>query len=63
MYLPGLSVYKLAQEIHVPVSRVQNILHDRRRITADTSLRMAKCFGVSEQYGWDFYVFCYVINS
>jgi len=46
----GLSAYKLAQEIHVPVSRVQDILHDRRKITADTSLRLARFFGVSEQY-------------
>ena len=46
----GLSAYKLAQEIHVPVSRVQDILHDRRKITADTSMRLAKYFGVSELY-------------
>ena len=37
-----ISAYKLAQEIHVPVSRIQDILHDRRKITADTSLRLAK---------------------
>ena len=41
-----ISAYKLAQEIHVPVSRIQDILHDRRKITADTSLRLAKYFGV-----------------
>ncbi|MCM1182812.1 MAG: HigA family addiction module antitoxin [Roseburia sp.] len=46
----GLSAYKLAQEIHVPVSRIQDILHDRRKITADTSLRLAKFFGVSDKY-------------
>lgn len=46
----NLSAYKLAQEIHVPVSRVQDILHDRRKITADTSLRLAKFFGVSDRY-------------
>ena len=34
-----ISAYRLAQEIHVPVSRIQDILHDRRKITADTSLR------------------------
>ena len=37
-------------KIHVPVSRVQDILHDRRKITADTSLRLAKFFGVSDKY-------------
>ncbi len=49
----GLSAYKLAQEIHVPVSRIQDILHNRRRITADTSLRLARFFGVSERYFLD----------
>ena len=44
----GISAYKLAQEIHVPVSRIQDLLHDRRKITADTSLRLAKYFGVSD---------------
>ena len=43
-----LSAYKLAQAIHVPVSRIQDILHDRRKITADTSIRLGKYFGVSE---------------
>lgn len=46
----GLSAYKLAQEIHVPVSRIQDILHDRRKITADTSIRLGKFFGVSDKY-------------
>lgn len=49
----GLSAYRLAQEIHVPVSRIQDILHDRRRITADTSIRFAKFFGVSDRYFLD----------
>lgn len=48
-----VSAYKLAQEIHVPVSRIQDILHDRRKITADTSLRLAKFFGVSDKYFLD----------
>ncbi len=46
----GISAYKLAQEIHVPTSRVQDLLHDRRKITVDTSLRLAKFFGVSDKY-------------
>ncbi len=49
----GLSAYKLANEIHVPVSRIQDILHDRRKITADTSIRLAKFFGVSDRYFLD----------
>ena len=46
----GLSAYRLAQQINVPVSRVQDILHDRRKITADTSIRLGRFFGVSDRY-------------
>lgn len=46
----GISAYKLAKDIHVPVSRIQDILHDRRGVTVDTSLRLGKYFGVSEAY-------------
>ena len=46
----GLSAYKVAQAINVPVSRIQDILHDRRRITVDTSLILAKFLGVSDDY-------------
>ena len=46
----GISAYKLAKDIHVPVSRVQDILHNRRGITVDTSLRLGKYFGVTESY-------------
>ncbi len=49
----NLSAYSLAQSIHVPISRIQDILHDRRKITADTSLRLAKYFGVSDRYFLD----------
>ncbi len=45
-----ISAYKLAKEIHVPVSRIQDLLHDRRKITADTSVRLGKYFGVSDCY-------------
>lgn len=46
----NLSAYRLAKEIDVPVSRIQDILHDRRKITVDTSIRLGKFFGVSERY-------------
>ncbi len=49
----NLSAYKLAQGIHVPVSRIQAILNSGRRITPDTSLRLAKFFGVSDRYFLD----------
>ena len=46
----NISAYKLANDIHVPVSRVQDLLHNRRKVTVDTSLRLAKYFGVSDDY-------------
>ncbi len=46
----GISAYRLAQETFVPVSRIQDILHDRRKITVDTSVRLGKFFGVSDRY-------------
>ena len=49
----NLSAYKLAQSIRVPVSRIQAILKDERRITPDTSLRLARYFGVSDRYFLD----------
>ena len=45
-----LSAYKLAKEINVPVSRIQDILHERRSMTMDTSIRLGTFFGVSETY-------------
>ena len=45
-----ISAYRLAKDIHVPVPRIQDILHDRRKITADTSVRLGRYFGVSSRY-------------
>ena len=49
----NLSVHKLAQNIDIPVSRIQAILNDEQKITLDTSLRLAKFFGVSDSYFLD----------
>ncbi|MBP5305976.1 MAG: HigA family addiction module antidote protein [Lachnospiraceae bacterium] len=46
----GVSAYKLAHEINVPVSRVQDLIHGRRKVTADTSIRLGRFFGISEKY-------------
>jgi len=46
----NLSAYRVANDIGVPVSRIQDLLHDRRKITVDTSVRLGKYFGVSELY-------------
>lgn len=48
-----LSAYRVAKEIGVPVSRIQDILHDRRTITADTALRLSRYLGVSDRYFLD----------
>ena len=46
----SLSAYRLAKEIDVPVSRIQDILHDRRKITAETSIKLGKYFGLSYDF-------------
>ncbi len=46
----GLSVSRLALELRVPVTRINEIVHGRRAITADTALRMARYFGTSPQF-------------
>ncbi len=45
-----ISAYKLAKDIHVRVSRVQDILKNKRKVTADTSLRLGKYFGIDGRY-------------
>ena len=45
-----ISAYFLANSIGVPVSRIQDILHGRRGVTLDTSIRLGKFFGLSERY-------------
>ena len=46
----GLSQNKLAIDIHVPARRINEIVHGKRRITADTALRLARYFGMSPQF-------------
>lgn len=45
----GMSAYALAKAIRVPVNRVTGILAGRRAVTADTALRLARCFGTSAE--------------
>jgi len=40
----GLSMNKLALELRVPVTRIAEIVHERRAITADTALRLGRYF-------------------
>jgi len=46
----GLSVNRLAIELHVPVTRMNDIVRERRAVTADTALRLARFFGTSPQF-------------
>jgi addiction module HigA family antidote len=45
-----LSVNKLALDLHVPAKRVAEIAHGRRRITADTALRLARYFKSNPEF-------------
>jgi addiction module HigA family antidote len=45
-----ISQYRLAKETEVPPRRINEIVHGKRAITANTSLRLAKFFGTSEQF-------------
>jgi antitoxin HigA-1 len=46
----GLTVNKLALELHVPATRIGEIVHQRRRITAETALRLARYFHTNAEF-------------
>ncbi|HXZ80350.1 MAG TPA: HigA family addiction module antitoxin [Terriglobales bacterium] len=46
----GLSMNRLALALHVPVPRVAEIVHERRSITPDTALRLARYFNTSARF-------------
>jgi len=46
----GISINGLALELHVPVTRISQIVNERRGITADTALRLARHFGMSADF-------------
>ena len=46
----GLSQYRLAHDITVPPRRINEIVHGKRAISADTALRLARYFGTSPQF-------------
>ncbi|CUS05922.1 XRE family transcriptional regulator [Candidatus Promineifilum breve] len=45
-----ISQYRLAKDMGVPVRRINEIVLGKRRITADTALRLARYFGLSERF-------------
>lgn len=46
----GLSQNALARRIHVPPRRINEIVHAKRSVTADTALRLAKAFGTTPEF-------------
>ena len=46
----GLSQYRVAKGISVPPRRINEIVHGKRSITADTALRLSRFFGTSERF-------------
>lgn len=46
----GLSAYRLALDLHVPPIRINEIVNEKRSISVDTALRLAKFFGNTPQF-------------
>ena len=45
-----ISQYRLAKSTSVPARRINEIVHGKRSITADTALRLSKYFGMSDRF-------------
>jgi addiction module HigA family antidote len=46
----SISQYRLAKDINVPARRINEIVHGKRSVTADTALRLSRYFGLSERF-------------
>jgi addiction module HigA family antidote len=46
----GLTAYRLAHELHVPLPRVYELVRGRRAISADTAIRLGRYFGLPPQF-------------
>ena len=46
----NISAYRLSDDIKIPQSRISEIIKGRRRITADTALRLSNYFGISAKF-------------
>lgn len=46
----GISQYRIAKAIDVPPRRINEIVHGKRGISADTGLRLSRAFGMSEMF-------------
>ena len=45
-----MTFYELARRLHVPAPRIHDIVLEKRGITADTAVRLARFFGTTEQF-------------
>jgi addiction module HigA family antidote len=45
-----ISAYRLSKDVFIPQTRISEIIKGRRRITADTALRLSKYFGTSAKF-------------
>jgi addiction module HigA family antidote len=46
----GVTQHRLAVQIGVPPRRINEIVHGKRRVTADTALRLARYFGTTDRF-------------
>ena len=46
----GISAYRLSKDLHIPQTRISQILKKNRRITADTALRLSRYFGTTPKF-------------
>jgi addiction module HigA family antidote len=46
----GMSAHALAMELKVPAPRINDVVRERRAITSDTALRLARYFGTTPQF-------------
>ncbi|MEE8342563.1 MAG: HigA family addiction module antitoxin [Gammaproteobacteria bacterium] len=46
----GISQNRIARNMGVPPRRINEIVHGKRAVTADTALRLARYFGTSEEF-------------
>jgi addiction module HigA family antidote len=46
----NISQYRIAKDISVPPRRINEIVHGKRSITADTALRLSRYFGTSDRF-------------
>jgi antitoxin HigA-1 len=46
----GITAYELAKRLHVPAPRINDIVLERRGISADTAVRLSRFFGTTEQF-------------